>query len=219
MRDETIATYTITRIIHNPTRKPVNEITDRAKRYRAVADMEGPRKCAICGKNPGKLQVMHLSGDESDGAKKNLAYGCRSCNGKLSAAWKRLGSPVRTRQYNPGPGGGPGWGEYDLGPGYNRRSKLEDQLESIKGQLSGTTSPKKIMALMKRKDAVLKKLTANPGAAIPSFQQYAWAVSNHQRGEHDEGGAIIHATPRNKRIEYAKRTADIKSRRRGSVPF
>ena len=167
MRDETIATYTITRIIHNPTRKPVGEITDRAKRYRAVADVEGPRKCAICGKNPGKLQVMHLSGDESDGAKKNLAYGCRSCNGKLSAAWKRLGSPVRTRQYNPA------W--------------------NVKGN--------------------------NPPKSSPTFQQYAWAVSNHQRGEHDEGGAIIHATPRNKRIEYAKRIADIKSRRRGSVPF
>jgi hypothetical protein len=39
--------------------------------------------------------------DESDGDRKNLAYGCRSCNGKLAAAWKRLGSPVRTRQYNP----------------------------------------------------------------------------------------------------------------------
>jgi hypothetical protein len=113
----------------------------------------------ICGRNPGKLQVMHLSGDESDGDRKNLGYGCRSCNGKLSAAWKRLGSPVRTRQYNPA------------------------------------------------------------GKATPSFQQYAWAVSNHERGAHDEGGAIIHATPRSKRIEYAKRIADIKRDRRGSVPF
>lgn len=162
MRDETIATYSITRIIHNPFRKPVDQITDRAKRYRAQADIPaGPKKCVICGsaKNPSKLQVLHLSGDESDGDKKNLAYGCRSCNGKLSAAWKRLGSPVRTRQYNPA------------------------------------------------------------SAAIPSFQQYAWAVSNHHRGEHDEGGAIIHATPRNKRIEYAKRIASTRSERRDSVPF
>jgi hypothetical protein len=151
--------YTRTTIILlNPGRKPVEEITDRAKRYRAQANVPGPKKCVICGKgNPG-LMVMHLSGDESDGDRKNLAYGCRSCNGKLSAAWQRLGSPIRTRQYNPSSG-------------------------------------------------------------VPSFQQYAWAVSNHERGAHDEGGAIIHATPRSKRIEYARRIAEIKARKRGEVPF
>jgi len=160
MRESEIASFTVTRIIHNPSgRKPVNEITDRAKRYRAQGEVPGPKKCVICGRSPGKLQVMHLSGDESDGDRKNLAYGCRSCNGKLSAAWKRLGSPVRTRQYNPA------------------------------------------------------------GKATPSFQQYAWAVSNHERGAHDEGGAIIHATPRNKRIEYARRFAETRNRRRDSVPF
>ena len=153
--------YTVTRVIQLNPRKPVNEITDRAKRYRAQNDVPpGPKKCVICGRNPGKLQVMHLSGDESDGDKRNLAYGCRSCNGKLSAAWKRLGSPVRTRQYN-----------------------------------------------------------ANPTGNYPTFQQYAWGVAHHRRGEHDEGGAIIHATPRSKRIEYARRIADIKAQRRGSVPF
>jgi hypothetical protein len=100
---------------------------------------------------------MHLSGDESDGEKRNLGYGCRSCNGKLSAAWKRMGSPVRTRQYNP--------------------------------------------------------------AGVPTFQQYAWGVAHHERGAHDEGGAIIHATPRSKRIEYARRIAETRSERRDSVPF
>jgi hypothetical protein len=148
--------YTITRTISNP--RSAAEITDRAKRYRAQAEVQGPKRCVICGKNPGKLQVMHLSGDESDGEKKNLAYGCRSCNGKLSAAWKRIGSPVRTRQYNPTSG-------------------------------------------------------------VPTFQQYAWGVSNHERGAHDEGGAVIHATPHSKRIEYAKRIASIKAGKRGAVPF
>lgn len=90
---------------------------------------------------------------------KNLGYGCRSCNGRLSAAWKRIGSPVRTRQYNPS------------------------------------------------------------SASVPTFQQYAWAVANHERGAHDEGGAIIHATPRSKRIEYARRIAETRSARRDSVPF
>lgn len=160
MRDTTLESYTITRIISNPPRKPVSEITDRAKRYRAQANVPGPKRCVICGKDPGKLQVMHLSGDESDGEKKNLGYGCRSCNGKLSAAWKKLGSPIRTRQYNPSSSG------------------------------------------------------------VPTFQQYAWGVSNHERGAHDEGGAIIHATPRSKRIEYAKRIAAIKvGKRRSELPF
>ena len=162
MRDTTIASYTVTRIINlNPGRKPVSKITDRAKRYRAQSEVKGPKRCVLCN-GTAQLQVMHLSGDESDGDARNLAYGCRSCNGKLSAAWKRLGSPVRTRQYNPS------------------------------------------------------------GKSVPTFAQYAWAVAHHSRGVHDEGGAIIHATPRSKRIEYAGRIADIKRERRresSSVPF
>lgn len=48
----------------------------------------------------------------------------------------------------------------------------------------------------------------NPAAGgVPTFEQYMWAVSNHTRGEHDEGGAVIHATPLHKRIEYARRIA------------
>lgn len=158
MRDTSIASYTVTRIISNAPRKPTEDITDRAKRYRAQNNVTGPKRCVLCNGSKD-LQVMHLSGDESDGDEKNLAWGCRSCNGKLSAAWKRAGSPVRTRQYNPA------------------------------------------------------------GKTVPTFQQYAWAVSNHERGAHDEGGAIIHATPRSKRIDYAGRIADIKRDRRGEVPF
>lgn len=138
--------------------KPVNQITDRAKRYRAQNLVKGPKRCVICN-GTGKLDVMHLSGDESDGEPKNLAYGCRKCNATLGAAFKRIGSKVRTRQYNPASG------------------------------------------------------------VVPSFQQYAWAVSNHKRGAYDEGGAVIHATPRNKRIQYAKQIASIKGERRGEVPF
>jgi hypothetical protein len=162
MRYAAMESYTVTTILTNPSRKPVGEITDRAKRYRAQKNVPGPKRCVICNGNRD-LQVMHLSGDESDGEPKNLAYGCRSCNGKLSAAWQRLGSPIRTRQYNPSSG------------------------------------------------------------SVPSLGQYAWAVAHHKRGAHDEGGVIIHATPRSKRIEYAQRFADIKKARRGAaadaVPF
>ena len=129
------------------------QITDRAKRYRAVKTVTGPKVCALCGAKASggrPLDVMHLDGNESHGEKENLAYGCRSCNGKLAAAFKSIGAGVPTRQYNPAKG------------------------------------------------------------AIPTFEQYAWAVSqggpqgrNHS-GAHDEAGAIIHATPKYKRIEYAK---------------
>jgi hypothetical protein len=103
----------------------------------------------ICG-STRNLDVMHLDGNESHGDKSNLAYGCRSCNNKLAAAFKRVGKGRPTNQYNPA------------------------------------------------------------GSAAPTFQQYAWAVANHSRTAHDEGGAIIHATPRRLRVEYAQRIAGIK---------
>ena len=146
MRDDSLGFYTITTIIANPS----GDVTDRAKRYRAQQNVSGPKKCVLCGSKKD-LGVMHLSGDEDHGEKENLAWGCRSCNQRLAAAWKRAGSKVRTKQYNPG------------------------------------------------------------SAAIPTFQQYAWAVSNHKRGEHDEGGVVIHATPKAKRIQYARRIAGIKA--------
>ena len=124
-----------------------NNVTDRAKRYRAQSRVTGPRRCVICGSRQN-LGVMHLSGNEDDGEPANLAYGCKSCNGKLAAAFKAVGAGRPTRQYNPASG------------------------------------------------------------QVPTFEQYAWAVSqqNHS-GEHGQAGAIIHATPKHKRIEYAKRIA------------
>ena len=61
----------------------------------------------------------------------------------------------------------------------------------------------------------------NPATGVPSFAQYCWAVTHHDKATkaHDEGGAIIHATPKSKRIEYARRIADIKRSRRSQVPF
>jgi hypothetical protein len=103
---------------------------------------------------------MHLDGNENHGESANLAHGCRSCNGKLAAAFKRIGAGVPTNQYNPAKGG------------------------------------------------------------VPSFAQYAWAVSQQQHsGEHGEAGTVIHATPKSKRIEYARRIADLKSSRRNFWPF
>src|SRR5271157_1896274 len=86
-------------------------ITDRAKRYRAQNNVTGPRKCVLCGSH-SDIQVMHLDGDESHGDAKNLAYGCRSCNGLLSAAFKREGIGRPTNQYNPATGAIPTFDQY-----------------------------------------------------------------------------------------------------------
>ena len=124
-------------------------VTDRAHRYRAQNAVTGPKRCVLCG-STRNLDVMHLDGHEENGEPSNLAYGCRSCNGKLAAAFKKLGKGRPTNQYNPA------------------------------------------------------------GKAPPTFAQYGWAVANHTRGEHDEGGSIIHATPKDLRIEYAQRIASVK---------
>jgi hypothetical protein len=49
----------------------------------------------------------------------------------------------------------------------------------------------------------------NPGAY--TLAQYTQAVLEHTRGAHDAGGAVIHATPKEKRREFA---AEIWQRRR-----
>jgi hypothetical protein len=65
----------------------------------------------------------------------------------------------------------------------------------------------------------------NPAEGVPTFQQYAWAVSTgerdeyqtssrHAAGAHDEAGAIIHATPKHLRSEYARRIASAARRTR-----
>jgi hypothetical protein len=151
--------------IYNPATRalrPVELITDRAKRYRAQKNVTGPRRCVICN-GTRNLDVMHLDGNESHGEPENLAHGCRSCNTKLAHAFKRIGAGVPTRQYNPERGG------------------------------------------------------------VPTFEQYVYAVTYHAKGAHDGDGAIIHATPRHKRIEYARRIADLKAERgtgrKSEVPF
>lgn len=86
-------------------RKPVELISDRAKRYRANSPdcrPDGPQVCMICASAAG--DVMHLDGNESNLNPDNLAWGCRSCNTRLGKLFSKLGKGVKTRQYNPGGG-------------------------------------------------------------------------------------------------------------------
>lgn len=67
----------------------------------------------------------------------------------------------------------------------------------------------------------IEKTNPAYGGGVPTFAQYGWAVAQHcggsnarhHCGDHDEGGAIIHATPPDVRREYADKIAALKSRR------
>jgi hypothetical protein len=67
-----------------------------------------------------------------------------------------------------------------------------------------------------------RQFNPTPGK-VPTYQQYKRAVSLHVRGEFDEGGAIIHATPPDVRSGYARMIAAEKRKRgthrRSEVPF
>lgn len=84
-------------------------ITDRALRYRATANMPScEKRCHFCG-NPGyrtnsgrsSIFVAHVSGDESDTAPDNLTWTCRSCNSLASNSLQAAGRGRRTAQFNP----------------------------------------------------------------------------------------------------------------------
>lgn len=87
-------------IFGNPTKapvykKPVTQITDRAKRYRAnhpAVRPAGPRVCEYCGRR---------NNDESNFSRRNLAYACRSCNVIIGLEHKANGKGKRVSQMNP----------------------------------------------------------------------------------------------------------------------
>lgn len=84
-------------------RKPVSEISDRAKRYRAHSPgcrPLGPKVCFKCGSRRFVVPD-HVDGDESNGKRSNLRWACKRHNTILGKAMAKAGKGVRTRQYNP----------------------------------------------------------------------------------------------------------------------
>lgn len=88
-------------------RKPADQVTDRALRYRANSEEcrpEGPAKCIWCGARLGgwgkPQQVAHIDGDETNTTRENLAWTCGSCNQKVASVMKKAGAGRRTHQYN-----------------------------------------------------------------------------------------------------------------------
>lgn len=147
--------------------KPVELISDRAKRYRAnnsECKPKGPKVCAYC-RSRKNVEVHHEDGNEDNGKPSNLAYACKSCNAKIAAFHKKNGLGKRIRQNNP-----------------------------------------------------------KAARKVPTFEQYAYAVATHTRGTHDEAGAVIHATPKALRTQYAQKIWDRRRARgttstRSVVPF
>jgi hypothetical protein len=84
-------------------RKPVTEISDRAKRYRAHSPgcrPKGPKVCFKCGSRRFVVPD-HVDGDESNGRPSNLRWACKSHNTILGKKMAKAGKGARTRQYNP----------------------------------------------------------------------------------------------------------------------
>jgi hypothetical protein len=187
--------------------KPASQITDRAKRYRANRNPPpGPKRCNFCASRQN-VDIDHVTGDETDEAPENLMYLCRPCNTRkgITQARNRIG--MRTRQYNP-----------------EKRHSFTQFVHDARvllgltpGDVGEATEAVRATPPEKRAEYAAKIEAANPA---PTYAQYVHGVSIHQRGAHDEGGAIIHATPPELRSRYAQQIARTKRQRRGgAVPF
>jgi hypothetical protein len=80
-----------------------SRVSDRAQRYRAHQPAclpNGQKQCALCD-SKRFLTVDHKDGNESNGAKSNLRWLCKSCNTKLGARDAKEGRGRRTVQFNP----------------------------------------------------------------------------------------------------------------------
>jgi len=136
------------RWISNPStpggRRPVELITDRAKRYRARNAIGAPaERCTYCGAPPApgrRLEVDHIDGDESNNDPRNLTWTCRPCNTAKGVYFARRGAGRRTAQYNPRRSRKPVPGARTLAEymetlnalhGYASRFSLEEAIEKM----------------------------------------------------------------------------------------
>ena len=221
--------------------KPAAEITDRAKRYRANRQPpQGPRRCTFCASRQN-VDIDHITGDETDDEPENLMYLCRPCNTAkgITQARNRIGT--RTRQYNPAQA--PTFAQFKqhaavlLGKAHGSAAAATAAIRATPPRTRAQFAAKiaqanpfksdaqrrKFFAMAERGEisrATLEKFSRDNPAA-PSYQQYGWAVAHHDKRTHahDEGGAIIHATPKALRHRYAQQIARTKADRRGTVPF
>ena len=174
-------------------RKPVENISDRAKRYRAHSPgckPKSPKRCHWCGTTKGQIVPDHKDGDESNGRPSNLVWACKPCNTERGHKMAKAGKGVRTRQYNPA-----------------ERPLSQMTLAQIKKEIP-TASPKRLAEIKqfaRWRGKHRAWFAKNPGAV--NLAQYVQAAVDHSRGAHDEGGKVIHETPKAKRREFAREIA------------
>lgn len=194
--------------------KPARQITDRAKRYRANRNPPpGKKRCQFCASRKN-VDIDHVSGHEYDDSRANKMYLCRSCNTRKGIVQARNRIGTRTRQYNPQPS--PSFGAYC--------SAARILTGETPGDVAAATATIQATTPERRAAFADRIAAANPA---PTFEQYIHGVTTHKRGAHDEGGAIIHATPPALRSRYAGEIAAIKQKRgtgrrtaaRDEVPF
>lgn len=193
--------------------KPAHAITDRAKRYRANKNPPpGPRRCTFCARRKN-IDIDHVTGNESDDSPGNKMYLCRPCNTAKGIVQARNRIGTRTRQFNPVKV--PTFAEFKHHAAVLLGLETGDPATSTAAIRA--TPPEKRVEYSGR----IEKGNPRHNPAAPTFAQYAFAVSIHDKKTHahDEGGAIIHATPPALRREYAARIAETKRGRRGVVPF
>ena len=179
-------------------------VTDRALRYRAQKNPPpGPKICCYCGSDR-HVEIEHVDGKEENTAAENLTWACRSCNTRKGAFFARAGLGRKTRQFN-------GRGAKDVGEWMNAVLALQGGGGGLSPQAAVRriqATPHARRAQYAREIAAAKAVTLrarNPEE--PAYEQYLWAVAHHQRGAKDEGGAVIHATSKATRSEYAQKIA------------
>jgi hypothetical protein len=161
-------------IIVNPARKPLAEISDRAKRYRANERENippGPKQCGFCGRRRN-VGVHHITGDENDGDKNNLMWACKSCNGSIAARMKRAGVGRRTVQYNP--------------PRGSRKDSMKaygDAIKVMRGVFEGDVGK------------AVATIRATPRALRSSFTSRSWPVRRQLYGPSGRQGRLFDDVP------------------------
>lgn len=190
-------------------------VTDRAHRYRANRNMPATAPiCAFCGSTEN-VEVGHIDGHEENSSPENLIWTCRRCNVLCANNLRAHGIGRLTHQYNP-----------PL-PGAKTLTEWREATETVKGEGAAMPIDKAIRMLQatpankrtKYARALKNNPPANKNKTVPTYQQYALATTMHCVGQephcgaHDEGGAIIHATPPEVRRQYARRIAREKKSR------
>lgn len=150
------------RLMSNP--RQVEEITDRAKRYRAQRRIEQPEKrCIYCGRQRGaRLDVEHIDGIEAHDNPENLGYACRPCNTRKGVVFARRGKGQKTRQFNP-----------------RRQAKGAQSLGQYMKAVLTTQGYEQGMTL----DAAVSMLKATPAWKRSEFAREIWDKRRERQGE------------------------------------